>query len=310
MDNPDQEPVAENSGNIDSRSIEERLEAALTPKQESPEDDEPEGQPESEVEDVDGESVEAETLEEIEFEGKRAKVPKELKEAFLRQADYTRKTQEVADERRQVAEERKLFDLNRQLEAVISDDIAEFRSLQTTSRQLEAAMNSAYQNQDPASLATYNAQYTLLQNQLAQKSHEIQSKKNQQASVFAYEKQQRLASGFEKVKSLIPNFGAETQADLKSTAKKLGYEEYELDGLDDPRALLTLWQASQWQKLQSAKPGITKRAAEAPKTLRAAGQKSQSVQQQKADDLKARAKRTGRLEDVAALLERRLTAKR
>lgn len=40
--------------------------------------------------------------EEVEYEGKVHKVPKELKDALLRQADYTRKTQEVAEQRKQI----------------------------------------------------------------------------------------------------------------------------------------------------------------------------------------------------------------
>lgn len=46
-----------------------------------------EGQPEDDTEEVD-------------FEGKKYKLPKELKDAVLRQADYTRKTQEIAETRK------------------------------------------------------------------------------------------------------------------------------------------------------------------------------------------------------------------
>lgn len=51
-------------------------------------------------------SEEAETgqpeddTEEIDYEGKKYKLPKELKDAVLRQADYTRKTQEIAETRK------------------------------------------------------------------------------------------------------------------------------------------------------------------------------------------------------------------
>ncbi len=47
------------------------------------------GQPEDDAEDVD-------------YEGAKYRVPKVLKDALLRQADYTRKTQELADQRRHV----------------------------------------------------------------------------------------------------------------------------------------------------------------------------------------------------------------
>lgn len=41
-------------------------------------------------------------FEEVEIDGKRHRIPAELKSAFLMQQDYTRKTQEVAEHRRQV----------------------------------------------------------------------------------------------------------------------------------------------------------------------------------------------------------------
>src|SRR5688572_14468037 len=42
-------------------------------------------------------------LDEIEFDGERYKIPKKLKNGFLMQSDYTRKTQEVAEERKAIA---------------------------------------------------------------------------------------------------------------------------------------------------------------------------------------------------------------
>ena len=49
----------------------------------------------------DGEPPEPELVE-VEYEGKKHKVPPELKDALLRTADYTRKTQEVAEQRKAV----------------------------------------------------------------------------------------------------------------------------------------------------------------------------------------------------------------
>lgn len=310
MDNPDTESN-ENAAQQDERSIEERLESALAKEPEESDDEEPKGQPKTSEEDGDEESAEPEEATvEIEYDGKKVAVPKELKDAFLRQADYTTKTQQVAEERRRVAEERQIFELNRNLEAVISDDIAEFRQLQTGIRTLEQAMQHAYQQNDPATLATYNAQYTMLQSQLVRKQQEIDGKKNQQAQLFAYEKQQRLQQGFEKAKALIPGFGKETQAEMIASAKKLGYAEYELDGLDDPRALHALWKAAQWDRLQSAKPGVTKRAAEAPKTLKAKGITGQGSEGKRLEDARKQVRRTGRLDDAETAIERLLSRKR
>jgi hypothetical protein len=57
--------------------------------------------------DEEGEAIDpAEDGEEIEHEGRKYLVPKALKPLLLMQADYTRKTQEVAEQRRAVMAER------------------------------------------------------------------------------------------------------------------------------------------------------------------------------------------------------------
>ena len=66
--------------------------------------------------DADAEESNASEVVDIEFDGKPYKVPAELKDAFLRQADYSRKTQALTEERQQAheiargaAEERALY---------------------------------------------------------------------------------------------------------------------------------------------------------------------------------------------------------
>ena len=56
----------------------------------------------SEESDIEGAATdEAESeVEDVDWEGKKYAVPKELKDALMRQSDYTRKTQEIAETRR------------------------------------------------------------------------------------------------------------------------------------------------------------------------------------------------------------------
>lgn len=52
--------------------------------------------------------------EEVEYEGQKYKVPAALKDALLRQADYSRKTQDLAKERQTLAEERSTWESQRE----------------------------------------------------------------------------------------------------------------------------------------------------------------------------------------------------
>lgn len=55
---------------------------------------------------IDETDDDGDTIAEVEYEGTVYQVPAPLKDALLRQADYTRKTMELADQRRALAEER------------------------------------------------------------------------------------------------------------------------------------------------------------------------------------------------------------
>lgn len=57
--------------------------------------------PIAEGEQPEGQAAPAEEFEEFEYEGKKASIPKWLKPLTMMQADYTRKTQEVAEQRKQ-----------------------------------------------------------------------------------------------------------------------------------------------------------------------------------------------------------------
>ncbi len=56
----------------------------------------PEPEPQAETPEAEGETPVIDDSEEIEFDGEKFKIPRKLKDGFLMQADYTRKTQELA----------------------------------------------------------------------------------------------------------------------------------------------------------------------------------------------------------------------
>lgn len=306
MDTPDKEP----SGG--DRTVEERIEAALTPKEVETEEAEPEGETEESTDATEEETEEIvveEELFEIEHEGKKARVPKELKDAFLRQADYTQKTQSVAEEKRQIAEERQLFQLNAQIEGAITEQMSELRALLSTSKQYETAIQNAVTQGDVGQIATLNAQYSILQRQIDEKAGEVRTKKNEQSQLLQYEKQQRRVRADEEAGRRIPNFTNETKKDLVAAGRSLGFQDVELAEVDDPRVYQALWKAAQWDKLQTSKANVTKKVAEAPKTLPAKGQSTQA----KSSNVKTLAdslKRTGRADYAERLIEQRLLGKR
>ena len=108
--------------------------------------------PEGETEGAEDGQPEDDT-EEVDWDGAKYRVPKPLKDALLRQADYTRKTQELADQRRTV--EQHFSALNQQAE--LQQATLEHRvNLRTVEQQLQQFQNTDWS----AYSANYGAEAT------------------------------------------------------------------------------------------------------------------------------------------------------
>lgn len=109
---------------------------------------------------VDGEQEEE--LEEIEYSGVKYRVPKPLKNGFMMQGDYTRKTQEVAEQRRAFDGEREAF--SKEMEAR-RDSEKEVGRLSVMDEQLEQYQKvdwATWRVNDPDAANRAFQDYTLL----------------------------------------------------------------------------------------------------------------------------------------------------
>ena len=131
-------------------------------------------------------------LEEIEFDTVKFTVPKEhsqkVKDALLREADYTRKTQDVSERARVVAEQEKLFQLNRDFHNASIDDIAQVKALDQAIAQYA---NVDWQNMQLDELTRTRLRYDQLKEardnsrkSLEQKWAQFNSKRQEQLQVL------------------------------------------------------------------------------------------------------------------------------
>lgn len=304
MDNPEQEPI-ENEA-----SVEERLEKALISKEKAEAEPDSEEQPDEADEESEESTDEAEVVEElyeVEYEGKKAQVPKELKDAFLRQSDYSQKTASLADERRYLAEQKQVLQLQQQIESAVLEQRVELQSLVATSKQYDNAIQQAISQGDGNTVAILTGQQRLLQNQIEEKAHGLRGKMNEQHELLQYDKQQRQNKADEEAGKRIPNFSEETKKSMVQAAKKLGFHEAEIRDVDDPRVYEALWKAAQWDELQTKSASVKTKVKDAPKTLPAKGQPAQTATVKTQDKLRAQLRKTGRPEAATTLIESLLT---
>jgi len=260
---------------------------------------EPEAEELPEVEQQPEAEEEEDELVEAEYEGKAYKVPKELKGALLRQADYTRKTQETAEIRKQVEERAQALELQERVMQAHFDKAVEIRGIQSRLAEYEKLDWDALVDSDPVQATKLNLAYQRLQREAAQKQQEFSQVSQQRQQLDAYQRQQVLEVAKKDLVERIPNFGAEVAAKIKEAGKAYGLADAELSSVIDPRYVHVLYDAMQWRALQAKKPEAMKKVAEAPKVVKPQATQPKPRTNQAAYD---RLKKSGRVEDLAALL--------
>jgi len=230
----------------------------------------------------------------------------ELIKSYQLGTDYTKKSQAVAEERKAVEAERQRIEEAKYLRDQYAERLQVIE--QMLNQQPEAENLDYLKENDPIGYAVKVAELSQREKQLAQ----VQAERQRIAMQQEQERQEQLGSVIQaearKLAEIIPDYadpkkGEAMRRELREFGLKVGFSDQELAGVYDSRAVVTLWKAMQYDKLQSSKPAITKKVNEAPKVM-----KSGVSQPRDSNDelrkLKARAKQTGRVADAARAFER------
>lgn len=229
----------------------------------------------------------------------------ELVKGYSRTADYTRKTQALAEQRKAIeAEAQKVQEAK-----VLRDQYAQRLQLieQMLAQQPEEDL-SALKDTDPIGYAVKVAERAEREKQLAAVRQEREAVLAKQQAEHQQFLQQHLRQEAERLVAVIPEYADEVKGELvkreiRDYAKSIGFSDQELSQVYDHRAVVSLWKAAQYDKLMKSKPGAVKKVAEAPKTLKpGTGTSQQSDDQSK--KLRQQLKKSGKARDAAALFER------
>lgn len=230
----------------------------------------------------------------------------ELLNGYSRTADYQKKTQSLAEQRKSVEADRVKIDeaaKTRDTYAQRLQVIEQLLSTQDTENLQEL------KESDPIAYAIKVAERSERDKQLQAVQAERQRVSQEQQALQGQRLHQHIQSEQEKLKSVIPDFKDEAKADvirrdIRSYAKSIGFSDQELSQVYDSRAVQTLYKAMQYEKLVAGKAGATKKVASAPKTLKPGTSNPQSseLEAQKKDF--AQLRKTGNKRDAAKLFER------
>jgi len=280
---------------------------------------------ESEEEDVSEESDEEEEPEEeddtpelytVRINGEDHQVTaEELVKGYSRQADYTKKTQELSQYRNQLDQAAQFY----QTEVAATQEARQqYISSIANAIQLNNSSLQEYENIDWERLKTEDKEeyltkrddYREAQNNIERLKQTFDQESQQQGAAEQQQFQQWAQVEHSKLVSIIPDWGVREKQqaiakELREFAITKGFQEEELKQLFDHRSILILMQAKAWEDDQRRSRGIKdKKVKNKPKVARSGkgNTKSESKKIKSTAKMK-RLRQTGHVDDAASLLE-------
>lgn len=252
-----------------------------TPERDTPEADEPQ-----KVEDVQPEETEAEGAEDteqpevpepelinVEYEGKQYKLPSELKDALLRHGDYTRKTQEVADQRRELEQFRTNLEQQHQLSSEEMNGRVALYSMNQQLQQYEQVDWDAWEREDPVAAQGQWRQYQALEKSRDRMANWLNGAEQQRVQGAQQETARRVEQTLDYAKKNIEGWTPEMDQKVTEFASTvLGHQPHEILAAVNPQVYRTLylaWRGHQALESQKAAPKPKPPAIQPLKTVNA-----------------------------------------
>lgn len=273
------------------------------------------GDPEFEEQDVSAEEAveQEEEVEElpryrVKVSGEEVEVTlDELLNGYSRTADYQKKTQSLAEQRKAVEAERVKIEEAAKTRETYSQRLQVIEQLLQQQNQTEDL--SSLKSEDPVAYAIAMAEKVEREKQLQAVQAERQRVQQEQMAHQQAQLQKHIQGEQAKLMEAIPEFKDDVKAevvrrDIRNYAKSIGFTDQELSQVYDSRAVLALYKAAQYDKLMANKGAATKKVANAPKTIRPGTSNPQSSENEAVKKERARLRQSGNKKDAARLFER------
>jgi hypothetical protein len=283
-------------------------------EEETEEEDEEEEVEESEEESEEPEGEEEEELYAVTVNGEEVAVSlDELLSGYSRQSDYTRKTQEVANDRKEI-------------ESLQQQYNSEIQQIQQERQQYMEALTNIISGQGSEIEKFSNInwdelresdpiEYVTTREQFREAQERVQGLQREQERVAQTQWAQNKKAQHEmlqvekgKLIEALPEWGdpdkqKDLSANLQSYAKEQGFTSEELSSLIDHRSVLVLLKAQKYDQLQKSNVK-SRKLKNKPKVIRSGtGTTSSKTSSSKRAAQMKRLRQSGRVDDATSLLE-------
>jgi len=239
------------------------------------------GEPEAETPEPEASEIEAKQDEEtetpeaepeteyLEFKYRGQKVKKSLEEVLdlaEKGMGADLKFQEAAEMRKAIEADRQFLQQQAQFQDQFRTEIAQIAAMDMQIGRYKEVDWSAYTDQDPVEATKAWQRYQILQQQRGEMAQGLTLKQQQMQNAWQQQAQQGLADAARQLENEFgKEWNAETRTALKENAKGYGFNDQELGQISDPRIVRVLMDAYRWRNLQSGKPAVNRKLADAPK---------------------------------------------
>ena len=275
-------------------------------EEESEEDDDHEGTEEREVE---GQDLYAVTI-----DGEEHQIPlDELLKGYSRQSDYTRKTQQVSEQRKEFdAMKQNMAQEYQQIQAERNQYVQSLQNLMETSMgNVDKFANIDWETMketDPIEYVTKREEFREAQEKVQGMRNEQQMAQQRQASQEQTSRQELLQREHSALIDALPDWGNPNKQKglakgIRDYAMGQGFAKEELDSLVDHRSILVLLKARQYDQLQKADVK-SKKLKNKPRVIRAGtGRDKDADSKSKRTAKMKRLRGSGHVDDAASILE-------
>jgi Tfp pilus assembly protein PilN len=231
----------------------------------------------------------------------------ELLNGYSRTADYQKKTQSLAEQRKAVEADRVKIDEAAKTRETYAQRLQVIEQL--LQQQDQGQDLASLKSEDPIAYAVAMAEKMERDKQLQAVQMERQRVQQEQQSHQQIQLQKHIQAEQAKLVEAIPEFKDDVKAevirrDIRNYAKAQGFTDQELSQVYDSRAVLALYKAAQYDKLMAGKGVTSKKVANAPKTIRPGTSNPQSSENESVKKDRAVLRQTGNKKDAVRLFER------
>jgi hypothetical protein len=237
------EGFVDDSEEEESTQAPEAKEAEQEPTEEDEEDSEEQTESPAEVETV-------------EYEGQEYNIPPELKEAFLKNKDYTTKTQEMAEQRKDLETDRQRFQEAIQLQTAHTEAYTHLGIVDQQLAQYNEIDWNTLAAQDPNATQQAQIQVSALREQRTQAQEKLQSLHAETQQHVHNQTAKEVEQNRAKIERSVPNWSSETEKAVFEFGIQSGLSESQLAGTNyDPVLIGILNKARLFDELQQKQSG-------------------------------------------------------